>query len=178
MITTWHPTQIWILFTRYIEPGRHSLFLSNLASPRSSRFSIRILTTSRFLPEMAPPPAMIPIPDPSSGSALKALGRKTATATAEEEEELEELRKRNAELERKVKEGREREERLATDLERVLERLRTVEEAEERLCAQLGELEAESVAHARSYHHRIKELHDRLANAQRILDSSSSSIVP
>ncbi|KAH7692724.1 Tropomyosin domain-containing protein [Dioscorea alata] len=123
---------------------------------------------------MAPSPA-IPIPDPRGGSALKALGRKTARATAEEEE-LEELRKRNAELERKVKEGREREEGLARDLERVLERLRTVEEAEERLCTQLGELEAESVAQARSYHHRIKELHDRLANAQRMLDSSSSSI--
>ncbi|KAM0945598.1 putative protein response to low sulfur [Dioscorea sansibarensis] len=124
---------------------------------------------------MAPP--ALSIPDPRGCSASKEVGRKAATTAAAGEEELEELRRRNAELEREVKEGREREGRLARDLKRVLEKLQRAEEAEERLCAQLGELEAESMAQARSYHRRIEELGDRLAKAQRMPDSSSSSII-
>ncbi|KAJ0964278.1 hypothetical protein J5N97_029400 [Dioscorea zingiberensis] len=109
---------------------------------------------------------------PRGGGVPKALlGRKGVAG----EEEVEELRRRNEELEREVREGREREEKLGRELNRVMERLRMVEEAEERLCSQLGELEAEAVAQARSYHLRINDLCERLADAQRMLHSSSSS---
>ncbi|WOK98076.1 hypothetical protein Cni_G06786 [Canna indica] len=103
-------------------------------------------------------------------------GKKTAAA------ELEALRRRNAELEREVAQRREREEGMRVDLERTRARLRVAEEAEEQLCAQLGELEAEAVAHARAYQLRIKELSEQLVLARRgvlshgAASSSSSSL--
>ncbi|KAJ3682176.1 hypothetical protein LUZ60_014750 [Juncus effusus] len=76
--------------------------------------------------------------------------------------EIEELRKRNGELEKQVREFKDREELLKVELERTCLRLRTVEEAEERLCFEMGELEAEAVAQARAYQLHVKMLSDRL----------------
>lgn len=78
---------------------------------------------------------------------------------------MEELRRRNSELELEAAEAR-------RELERTRERLRLVEEAEERLIAELGELEAEAVTEARAYDLRIKALSDQLAVAHDILTST------
>ncbi|CAL5204178.1 unnamed protein product [Lathyrus oleraceus] len=90
-----------------------------------------------------------------------------------------ELKKRNEELEKELKESKEREEQMRRQLQVTWERLRVAEEAEERLCSQLGELEAESVYHARDYHDRIVSLMDQLSNAKgllhKALPSSSTS---
>ncbi|KAK9292845.1 hypothetical protein L1049_020825 [Liquidambar formosana] len=84
----------------------------------------------------------------------------------------EEMRKRNEELERELKKSQEREEKMRLELQRTWERLRVAEEAEERLCSQLGELEAEAVDQARAYHARILSLMDQLSQAQKLLQSS------
>ena len=83
------------------------------------------------------------------------------------------LRKRNEELERELRKSKEREERMKEELRRTWERLRVAEEAEERLCAQLGELEAEAVDYARDYHARVLSLMDQLSQAQKLLQSGS-----
>ncbi|KAH7538361.1 protein RESPONSE TO LOW SULFUR 3 [Ziziphus jujuba] len=85
----------------------------------------------------------------------------------------EELRKRNEELESELKKSLEREEKMRAELQKAWHRLRIAEEAEERLCSQLGELEAESVDQARSYHGRIVTLMDQLSQAQQLLQASS-----
>ncbi|KAL5737198.1 hypothetical protein ACOSQ2_031986 [Xanthoceras sorbifolium] len=77
----------------------------------------------------------------------------------------EDLRKRNEELERELKNSKEREEQMKVELQKTWERLRLAEEAEERLCSQLGELEAESVNQARDYHARILSLMNQLSQA-------------
>ncbi|KAL1539820.1 protein RESPONSE TO LOW SULFUR 3-like [Salvia divinorum] len=73
------------------------------------------------------------------------------------------LRRRNEELERELRESLEREERTRAELTRAMERLMLTEEAEERLCSQLGELEAEAVGQAREYRARIMELMEQLS---------------
>ncbi|GLT29697.1 hypothetical protein SLA2020_045440 [Shorea laevis] len=83
--------------------------------------------------------------------------------------EDEELRKRNGELERELKESKEREEMMWKELQRAWERLRVAEEAEERLCSQLGDLEAESVQLARDSNARIIALTHQLSQAQAYL---------
>ncbi|XP_027338856.1 protein RESPONSE TO LOW SULFUR 2-like [Abrus precatorius] len=80
-----------------------------------------------------------------------------------------ELKKRNEELEKELRESREREEQMKRELQNAWQRLRVAEEAEERLCSQLGELEAESVHQARDYHARIVSLMDQLSRAQNLL---------
>lgn len=80
-----------------------------------------------------------------------------------------ELKKRNEELEKELKESKEREEQMKRQLQSVWERLRVAEEAEERLCSQLGELEAEAVYQARDYHGRIVSLMEQLSRAQSLL---------
>ncbi|KAL4342482.1 hypothetical protein GQ457_08G034020 [Hibiscus cannabinus] len=87
-----------------------------------------------------------------------------AVVAAKRKEE-EELRKRNEELERELRESREREEQMRKELRKVWERLRVAEEAEERLCSQLGELEAESVDQARAYNAHIVSLMAQLSKA-------------
>ncbi|KAK4777338.1 hypothetical protein SAY87_017525 [Trapa incisa] len=82
-----------------------------------------------------------------------------------------ELKKRNEALEAELRESREREERMRKELERAVQRLRIAEEAEERLCSQLGELEAEAVEQARDYHARIRSLTAQLL----FLQTSSSA---
>ncbi|WCJ28453.1 response to low sulfur 3 [Euphorbia peplus] len=80
-----------------------------------------------------------------------------------EGEDTKELKKRNEELEKQVIESREREEKMRVELQRAWERLRVAEEAEERLCSDLGELEAESLNQARLYQARILSLMDQLS---------------
>ncbi|CAN1251301.1 Protein RESPONSE TO LOW SULFUR 2 [Linum perenne] len=90
-----------------------------------------------------------------------------------------ELRRRNEELERALKESREREELMMKELELAWRRMRVAEDAEERLCSQLGELEAETVNQAREYHSRIMSLMEQLQQAHGLLlvhSSSSSSL--
>ncbi|CAN4089425.1 unnamed protein product [Withania somnifera] len=87
--------------------------------------------------------------------------------------ESEELRRRNEELEKELKESIEREEKMREELNKTWERLRVAEEAEERLSSQLGEFEAEAVDQARTYRNRIHTLMDQLSLAQ-----SASVILP
>ncbi|MBA0553983.1 hypothetical protein Golob_013118 [Gossypium lobatum] len=55
------------------------------------------------------------------------------------------------------------------------ERLRVAEEAEERLCSQLGDLEAESVNQARAYNAHILSLMDQLSKGSNLLINSHTS---
>ena len=94
--------------------------------------------------------------------------------TSEEEEEV--LRKRNEELERELEKSKEREENTKKELQRTWERLRVAEEAEERLCSQMGELEAEAVDQARAYRSRVLSLMEQLSAAQKLLQAASISL--
>jgi len=89
--------------------------------------------------------------------------------------EAEEMRRRNAELERAVAEAAAREERLRRELEAALARLAVAEEAEERLCVQLGEMEAEAVTQAIEYQERVRALSERLAFADAVVRRPSGS---
>ncbi|XP_031107828.1 protein RESPONSE TO LOW SULFUR 3-like [Ipomoea triloba] len=93
------------------------------------------------------------------------------TPAAEEEV----LRKRNEELETELKRSLEREETMRREVQRTWERLMVAEEAEERLCSQMGELEAEAVEQARAYKARVTSLMDQLSAAQMLLHSLSVS---
>ncbi|XP_055828450.1 protein RESPONSE TO LOW SULFUR 3-like [Solanum dulcamara] len=90
--------------------------------------------------------------------------------------ESEVLRRRNEELEKELKKSIEREEKMRQDLKKTWERLRVAEEAEERLCSQLGELEAEAVDQARAYRTRVINLMDQLSSAHKLLESASISV--
>ena len=54
------------------------------------------------------------------------------------------IKKRNEELEKKLKESIVREKKIREELDRALERVRVAEEGEEMLCSELGQLEAEA----------------------------------
>ncbi|KAK4489815.1 hypothetical protein RD792_000459 [Penstemon davidsonii] len=84
------------------------------------------------------------------------------------------LQRRNKELERELRNSLDREERMKDDLIKLWGRLRVAEEAEERLCFQLGELEAEAVDQAREYRARVVKLMEQLNDAQRILGDQGS----
>ncbi|KAM3239545.1 hypothetical protein ACQJBY_053293 [Aegilops geniculata] len=88
-------------------------------------------------------------------------GRKAGAAPAEDEAETEAvlLRRQNAELEREVA-------LLRAELEAARLRTEAAEEAEERLCAQLGEAECEALELARAYQGRVQELARELAAAR------------
>ncbi|KAA8540125.1 hypothetical protein F0562_026817 [Nyssa sinensis] len=86
------------------------------------------------------------------------------------------LKKRNEELERELKRSLEREEKMRLELQRTWARLKVAEEAEERLCFQLGELEAEAVDQARAYRARMLSLMDQLSAAQKLLQAASISV--
>ncbi|XP_050234112.1 protein RESPONSE TO LOW SULFUR 4-like [Mercurialis annua] len=77
--------------------------------------------------------------------------------------EAEQLKKRVEELEKALKQSREREAEMRAEVERVWRRLRIAEEAEERLCSQLGELEAEAVHQAHLYNTHLLSLMDQLS---------------
>ncbi|KAL2527590.1 response to low sulfur 2 [Abeliophyllum distichum] len=86
------------------------------------------------------------------------------------------LKKRNEELEKELKRSLEREDKMKKELERAWERLRVAEEAEERLCSQLGELEAEAVDQARAYRVRTMSLMEQLHSAHKLLEETSISL--
>ncbi|KAG6503840.1 protein RESPONSE TO LOW SULFUR 2-like [Zingiber officinale] len=92
--------------------------------------------------------------------------------------EVAELQRRNKELERAAAEGRDREAAMERELERTRQRLLATEEAEERLCGQMGELEAESVLQAREYLRRIEALSHRLAAALDLLAAAGLHLSP
>lgn len=71
-------------------------------------------------------------------------------------EEMEELRRRSRELEREVEE-------MKTAMLELWRRTVMTEEAEERLCSQLAELEVESLDQARDYHDRVVFLMDQIS---------------
>ena len=97
-------------------------------------------------------------PSVPTGAATPSRGKGAAAA-----EEAELLRRRNAELEREV-----------ALLRAARRRAETAEEAEERLCVQLGEAEVEAVEIARAYQGRVEELARELAAARRAAAASSS----
>ncbi|XP_061339142.1 protein RESPONSE TO LOW SULFUR 2-like [Gastrolobium bilobum] len=84
------------------------------------------------------------------------------------------LKKRNEELEEELRQSKEREEHMRRQLHAALERLRVAEDAEERLCSQLGELEAEAVEQARDYHARIVSLMNQLSLSHTLLNSNTN----
>ncbi|XP_060204043.1 protein RESPONSE TO LOW SULFUR 3-like [Lycium barbarum] len=90
--------------------------------------------------------------------------------------ESEVLRRRNEELEKELKKSIEREEKMREELNKIWERLRVAEEAEERLCSQLGEFEAEAIDQARAYRTRVLHLMDQLSLAQKLLQSAAVSV--
>ncbi|XP_060206388.1 protein RESPONSE TO LOW SULFUR 2-like [Lycium barbarum] len=90
--------------------------------------------------------------------------------------ESEVLKRRNEELEKELKKSIEREEKMRQELNKIWERLRVAEEAEERLCSQLGEFEAEAVDQARAYRTRVLNLMEQLSWAQKLLESASISV--
>lgn len=81
-------------------------------------------------------------------------------------EEVEELRRRNGELEREMED-------MKKEMVQLWRRTVVAEEAEERLCSQLAELEVESLDQARDYHSRIVFLMDQISR----LSSSSLEVV-
>ncbi|MCL7047035.1 hypothetical protein MKW94_007040 [Papaver nudicaule] len=85
------------------------------------------------------------------------------------------LRQRNEELEVELRKSLEREEQMRRELEKSTRKLYVVEEAEERLCSQLGELEAEALDHIRLYQDQIRSLNEQLSQAQSLLKSINSS---
>uniref|UniRef100_A0A7C8YZ91 Uncharacterized protein n=1 Tax=Opuntia streptacantha TaxID=393608 RepID=A0A7C8YZ91_OPUST len=87
------------------------------------------------------------------------------------------LEKYNEELERKLRESLMREEKTKAELRRALERVRVAEEAEEMLCSQLGDLEAEAVDQARYFHAQISALMEELSQAQALLQARSLPIL-
>ncbi|RCV05646.1 hypothetical protein SEVIR_1G098900v4 [Setaria viridis] len=103
-------------------------------------------------------------PSSSSGAGRKSRG----VVAAVEVEEAELLRRRNAELEREVA-------ALRAELGAARRRADTAEEAEERLCAQLGDAEVEAVEIAREYQARVEDLARELAAARRAAVAAARS---
>ncbi|CAN1251313.1 Protein RESPONSE TO LOW SULFUR 2 [Linum perenne] len=64
---------------------------------------------------------------------------------------------------------------MRKELDLAWRRMRVAEDAEERLCSQLGELEAEAVNQARDYQSRVISLMEQLQQAQGLLLVHSSS---
>ncbi|XP_047968503.1 protein RESPONSE TO LOW SULFUR 3-like [Salvia hispanica] len=83
------------------------------------------------------------------------------------------LRRRNEELEKELRSSLEREERMKEELRMTWQRVRLAEEAEERLCSELGELEAEAVDHVRESRAQITLLMEKLSVAHKLLQGAS-----
>ncbi|KAM3247562.1 protein RESPONSE TO LOW SULFUR 3-like [Capsicum annuum] len=80
--------------------------------------------------------------------------------------EAEVLRRRNEELEKELKKSIEREDKMRAELNKT----------SERLCSQLGKVEAEAVDQARAYRTRVMHLMDQISLAQKLLQSASVSV--
>ncbi|PAN03836.1 hypothetical protein PAHAL_1G024000 [Panicum hallii] len=102
---------------------------------------------------------------PSVSVGVATPSQRKGAGVAAEEAEL--LRRRNAELEREVA-------ALRAELGAARRRAETAEEAEERLCVQLGEAEVEAVEIARAYQGRVEELARELAAARGAAAARSS----
>ena len=89
-----------------------------------------------------------------------------------------ELKKRNEELEEELRQSKEREHRMRLMLREAHDRLRVAEDAEELLCSQLGELEADALNQARDYHARIVSLVDQLSRAHALLNNNNAISLP
>ncbi|KAK9145944.1 hypothetical protein Sjap_005847 [Stephania japonica] len=106
------------------------------------------------------------------------IGRKndkpsSLSLSAEEES----LRRKNMELETELKKSMEREEKMREELKRTTKRLLLLQEAEEMLCSQMGELEAEALQQARFYHAQITSLADQLSHAHNLLHSNNATTI-
>lgn len=110
----------------------------------------------------------IPVPFPAQSKSYHHHDHSSDEASAEV------LRKRNDELEKELKKSVEREEKMKGELQKAWRRLKVAEEAEERLCFQLGEFEAEAVDQARAYRARLSNLMEQLSAAQKLLQSNAS----
>ena len=86
------------------------------------------------------------------------------------------IKKRNEELEKKLKESIVREKKIREELDRALERVRVAEEGEEMLCSELGQLEAEAAEQARDFRARMLSLIEQLSQAQKKLHQVQSII--
>eukprot|EP01018_Ginkgo_biloba_P026358 Gb_25233 [translate_table: standard] len=83
--------------------------------------------------------------------------------------EIDQLKSHNWQLEQQLKESQRREKELRAQLEEMRIRLSTAEEAEERLCSQLGDMEAEAVEEAQSYNREFNSLQQRLREMENLL---------
>lgn len=98
-------------------------------------------------------------PSISVGAAAQSRAAGASTSTKKSADEVELLRRRNAELEREVA-------ALRLELGAARRRAETAEEAEERLCVQLGDAEVEALELARAYQAHVHELARELAAAR------------
>jgi predicted RNase H-like nuclease (RuvC/YqgF family) len=96
---------------------------------------------------------------PSISVGAAAPSRAAGASTKKSADEVELLRRRNAELERAVA-------ALRLELGAARRRAETAEEAEERLCVQLGDAEVEALELARAYQAHVHELARELAAAR------------
>ena len=92
------------------------------------------------------------------------------------EEEMRELRLKNRSFLQQLEESRRREADLRAELEETRICFLTVREAEERLCSQLGEFEAESVERAQAYNQEISSLTHRLKHAEQLLSAANEEL--
>jgi len=92
------------------------------------------------------------------------------------EEEMRELRLINQRLLQQLEESRRQEAEMRAELEETRIRFLTVREAEERLCTQLGEFEAESVEQARAYNQEIISLTQRLKHAEHLISAANDEL--
>ncbi|GLJ07146.1 hypothetical protein SUGI_0059650 [Cryptomeria japonica] len=106
---------------------------------------------------------------PSIVPANRKKNAKEDPSAAIERLEIEALRSENLKLQRLVAESQRYEADLMADLEKARMRLLMTEEAEEHLCSQLGELEADSVLQARDNNQHVDSLKQQLAQMQDLL---------
>ncbi|GLJ07139.1 hypothetical protein SUGI_0059560 [Cryptomeria japonica] len=92
------------------------------------------------------------------------------------EREVEVLRSKNVQLKQVAEESQKHQAHLQAELEKMRMRLLKTEEAEESLCSQLGELEADSVLQARNYNHQITSLKHQLAQMQALLAAAQEQL--
>ncbi|KAM0071038.1 putative protein response to low sulfur [Helianthus debilis subsp. tardiflorus] len=85
---------------------------------------------------------------------------------------MEDLKRRSEELERELMKSLQREEKMKAELQRLREKVRVAEEAEERLCSQVGDLEAETVNHAQEYRSHLVGLMEQLEAAHKFIESA------
>nr|XP_043617055.1 protein RESPONSE TO LOW SULFUR 3-like [Erigeron canadensis] len=86
---------------------------------------------------------------------------------------MEELQRRNEELERELVMSIQREEKMKTELQRLWEKVRVAEDAEERLCSQLSDLEAEAVDQTHEYRAHLMALMEQLSAAHKLIESAT-----